>query len=404
MGFGTVGGKGKAWMSFFLRPLQNLEVGLFAIPIVLLLGEIRCLSLISSVPLTLILGVIGIFVALVSFFRSWGYGIAVIGAVFLGLTFYHHFPISIFWGGMLTVTFVLSLGVLLLSIFFVEGLIEEKTISLTNMTAFLDKLQESYNHEVQERKDGELLYQGRVAALEKELSVCSERLQEVSKKYSHANEDLQVLIDQRDSWVKDYMTLHQEYIRVVAGDGENSLFPWKVFQGYSQEEVEHLRQSRDAERVAHLEKMCEKEHSEKRFAEERLEKALADLLEATRCKEGLEQKLLQKEEEIEALKQELAIERVQGSSADHERASYKGMYLQLREQFKVKDAFLKKARRECFLAQEQLLVLKREEEEKASDLSTMDSFAIIQNLLLQIEALEEEIICLEELVLHNQNP
>ena len=80
------------------------------------------------------------------------------------------------------------------------------------------------------------------------------------------------------------------------------------------------------------------------------------------------------------------------------------MYLQLREQFKVKDAFLKKARRECFLAQEQLLVLKREEEEKASDLSTMDSFAIIQNLLLQIEALEEEIICLEELVLHNQNP
>lgn len=98
MGFGTVGGKGKAWMSFFLRPLQNLEVGLFAIPIVLLLGEIRCLSLISSVPLTLILGVIGIFVALVSFFRSWGYGIAVIGAVFLGLTFYHHFPISIFLG------------------------------------------------------------------------------------------------------------------------------------------------------------------------------------------------------------------------------------------------------------------------------------------------------------------
>ncbi|QYC79401.1 hypothetical protein, partial [Chlamydia suis] len=298
MGFGTVGGKGKAWMSFFLRPLQNLEVGLFAIPIVLLLGEIRCLSLISSVPLALILGVIGIFVALVSFFRSWGYGIAVIGAVFLGLTFYNHFPISIFWGGMLTVTFVLSLGVLLLSIFFVEGLIEEKTISLTNMTAFLDELQESYNHEVQERKDGELLYQGRVAALEKELSVCSERLQEVSKKYSHTNEDLQVLIDQRDSWVKDYMTLHQEYIRVVAGDGENSLFPWKVFQGYSQEEVEHLRQSRDAERVAYLEKICEKEHSEKYFAEERLEKALADLLEATRCKEGLEQKLLQKEEEI----------------------------------------------------------------------------------------------------------
>ena len=68
MGFGTVGGKGKAWMSFFLRPLQNLEVGLFAIPIVLLLGEICCLSLISSVPLALILGVIGIFVALVSFF------------------------------------------------------------------------------------------------------------------------------------------------------------------------------------------------------------------------------------------------------------------------------------------------------------------------------------------------
>lgn len=103
------------------------------------------------------------------------------------------------------------------------------------------------------------------------------------------------------------------------------------------------------------------------------------------------------------MKQEIAAEKLLSSSVSDDRAAYKGKYLQLREQFTVKDSFLKKARRERFLAQEQLLVLKRAKEEEASNLSTTDSFSIIQNLLLQIEALEEEVTYLEELVLHNQN-
>jgi Chromosome segregation ATPases len=403
MGFGTVRGKGKALKSLFLRPLQSLEVGLLSLPIVLLLGEVGCLSLISSVPLVVVLGVIGVSVALVSFFRNWGYGIAILGAIFLGISLYNHSSISIFWGSLLVFSFVVSLGVFLLSVSLVEGLIREKTASLKKVSICRDELQESYNREVQERKDGELFFQGQVAALERELSVCSDQLQEVSRKYTHAHEDLQVLIDQRDGWLNDYMTLHQEYVRAISGYEEQTLFPWRVFQGHSQESVDDSQQIQVCEKLADLEKLCEEESGSKRYAEERLEKVLSDLLEATHHRESLEKEVVEKDKEIEALKQEISMEKLQNSSAHHERAVYKGKYLQLREQFQVKDAFLKKARRERFLAQEQLLALKREEEEEASDPSTMDSFFIIQNLLLQIEALEEEINYLEELVFHNQN-
>lgn len=404
MGFGTVRGKGKAVKSFFLRPLQNLEVELFSLPIVLLLGEIGCVSSISSVSLVAVLSIVGVFVALVSFFRSWGYGLSVVGAIFFGLALCNNFPVSVFWGGLLTVSFIISYGILLLSVSLVEGHIKEKAVSLSELTASHNSLQDSYNREVQERKEKEFLAQSKITALEQELSVSHEQLQEVSRKYTHASEDLQILIDQRDSWLKDYMTLHQEYVRVVAGDEENVIFPWKVFQGNSEKDSGYQQRVQDAEhKIAHLEKLCEEENSGKRYAEECLDKALADLLESTRLREILEKEIFQKDEEIASLKQEIAAEKLLSSSVSDDRAAYKGKYLQLREQFTVKDSFLKKARRERFLAQEQLLVLKRAKEEEASNLSTTDSFSIIQNLLLQIEALEEEVTYLEELVLHNQN-
>lgn len=198
MGFGTVRGKGKAVKSFFLRPLQNLEVGLFSLPIVLLLGEIGCVSSISSVSLVAVLSIVGVFVALVSFFRSWGYGLSVVGAIFFGLALCNNFPVSVFWGGLLTVSFIISYGILLLSVSLVEGHIKEKAVSLSELTASHNSLQDSYNREVQERKEKELLAQSKITALEQELSVSHEQLQEVSRKYTHTSEDLQILIDQRE--------------------------------------------------------------------------------------------------------------------------------------------------------------------------------------------------------------
>ncbi|MBQ8498502.1 hypothetical protein [Chlamydia sp.] len=403
MGFGTVRGKGKALKSFFLKPLQNLEVRLFFIPIVLFLGGIGCLSLVPSLPLLVVLGIMSIFVALVSFLHGWGYGISVIGAISLGLVLCSNFSVPTFWGGLLTLTFIVSYGILLLGISLVEGLIEEKTASLTKLATLRDELQESYNRQVQERKEGERFFEGRILALEEELSVCRKHLEEISRKYEHTDRDLQILISQRDDWLKDYSILHQEYVRVATGGEEGAFFPWTVFEGNLEKEACDPQFLLEVEnKIAHLEKTCEEETCGKRYAEECLEKALADLLEAIRHREVLERENIRKDSEIESLKQEIVTEKLLSHSANHERAVYKGKYLQLREQFKAKDACLRKARQERFLAQEQLLTLKREEE--ASNPSAIDNLFIIQDLLSQIEALEEEIICLEGLVLHNQNP
>lgn len=223
--------------------------------------------------------------------------------------------------------------------------------------------------------------------------------------------DFQILADQKNSWLEDYALLHNEYVRLVAGDETTSVFSWvsrKDMSSTIQKQGEathswiHILQEKDA-KLASLEGDLQKERS----LRENLENECLSLHSRVQENKDLQlrfdalQSLLEKKDgELEKLQEKLH-EYLSSEKAllDAQDKSYKTKYLQLKEQFSAKAEALVEARKELFLVRENYLTLQRQEENSLSFID-MSDIEIIEKLLEYVENLEEEITSLEELVSH----
>ncbi|EPJ31153.1 putative myosin heavy chain [Chlamydia psittaci 06-1683] len=236
-------------------------------------------------------------------------------------------------------------------------------------------------------------------------------LHDSCKKQEHMALDLQILADQKNSWLEDYAVLHNEYVRLVAGDETTSVFSWvsgKDTVSHRENEGTELwlraLQEKD-EKMTSLENQLIEEKLLRKSLEDQCDsfQAYVQEVEQLRLKlEELQNLLNQKDEEIiklhACIKEQETATKI--SADDHEIKSYKDKYIQLRGQFAEKTKILTEVRKELFLVREKYLTLQKQEE-NVSTFTDMRDIEIIQNLLEHIESLEEEIISLEELVSHN---
>lgn len=253
------------------------------------------------------------------------------------------------WGLGLAITFMISLGIFALWIV----LLKEKRLKDQNLRENLEsqciQLKESYDKEVKEREVSCSFWEQRVQLLSNELENCRSQLQESSRSQERLALDLQILSEQKSTWLEGYTELYNEYIRLVT-------MPNTVME----ESFEKDAQWREEHRMMQM-----------------------------RMQE-LQETVVTKDAEIAQLRVQVG------------EPAYKSKYLQLRKQFADKDAALSQARKELFQTQEKLLTAQREAH-AAAMIMDLEEVELVHNLLVQIEALEEEISCLEVLVSHIQS-
>ncbi len=345
------------------------------------------------------------------YLRFWGYGI--VSCLFLSVYYYKYINVSssLLWTLGLFLAFLLSWGIFVFGISFVDEENNEQQQKYNQLANEYSEIQISYDKAVHDKSIACEFLEKRAHALESELKECRALLQDSCKKQEHMALDLQILADQKNSWLEDYAVLHNEYVRLVAGDETTSVFSWvsgkdTVSNREDGETELWLRALREKdEKMTSLENELIEEKLLRKSLEDRCEsfKAYVQEVEQLRLRlEEVQNLLNQKDEEIIKLhafikEQETAIKT---PSDNHEIKSYKDKYIQLRGQFAEKTEVLAEVRKELFLVREKYLALQKQEE-NVSVFTDMRDIEIIQNLLEHIESLEEEIISLEELVSHN---
>lgn len=281
----------------------------------------------------------------------------------------------------------------------------EKTLQLEVLTRELDEKLGTYQQQLQEKAEENTLLISRSQSLEKELQECKELLKEAYKKQEHLSIDLQVLSDQKNSWLEEYAVLHNEYVHRVVGD-ENIVFPWMGEQeilGRDQESKVQILQDKGL--MLLQEELAKEKQQHKLYAERCQELSVS--LQQVESLQGrvleLQKLLEQKEKELGQLR--LAMQETEATKSVvsevvtfPEERRYECMYKQLREQFSEKDKTLSAARKELFAVKEQYLTLRREQQ---LAVDSFEDIVLVHQLLFQIELLEEEVIYLEELVSHS---
>ncbi len=383
----------------------------FLSSMILIFSGLGCASIVDATLFLLTMFFSALALVASVYFRFWGYGI--VSCLFLSVYYYKYINVSssLLWDLGLFLSFLLSWGIFVFGISFVDEENNEQQQKYDQLANEYSEIQISYDKAVHDKSIACEFLEKRAYALESELKECRALLDDSCKRQEHMALDLQILADQKNSWLEDYAVLHNEYVRLVAGDETTSVFSWvsgkdTVSDREDQGTELWLRalQEKD-EKMTSLENELIEEKLLRKSLEDRCDgfKAYVQEVEQLRLKlEELQNLLNQKDEEIIKLhafikEQETAIKI---PAANHEIKSYKNKYIQLRGQFAEKTEILTEVRKELFLVREKYLALQKQEE-NVSSFTDMRDIEIIQNLLEHIESLEEEIISLEELVSRN---
>ncbi|AHK63387.1 Putative myosin heavy chain [Chlamydia avium 10DC88] len=383
----------------------------FLSSIVLLFGGLACASLIdlALVCFLMLFSTLALIASLCG--RFLGYGI--ISCLFFPIYYYNYFSIcpSVLWSLGLACSFVLSWGIFSLGISLVIDERMDRQQQYDRLSEEHAGIRSSYDKAVHDKAVACEFLEKRAQSLESDLEKCRALLQESCKKQEHMALDFQILSDQKNSWLEDYALLHNEYVRLVAGDETTSVFSWVSKkemsvdfqqQGEVAQTWTRILQEKDM-KLTSLEESLEKERSLRESFEREclsLHSRVQEVVDLELRLDKLQSQLRQKDIELEQLQ-----ERIHGYvtsekvSFDSQDKSYKMKYLQLREQFSAKAEALLAARKELFLVRENYLTLQKQEEDSLSFID-MNDIRIIERLLEYIENLEEEITSLEELVSH----
>lgn len=393
--------------SFMRKKLSLFSVeSTFLIAFLSILLGISCASFFD--PTLVVSLLVFSFAALfmIMLFRGWGY--AVISGIFcivFSIKFFGDSVFSILWIVGLESVFLISWGVFWLAGTMLTEAENKKTLQLEVLTRELDEKLGTYQQQLQEKAEENTLLISRSQSLEKELQECKELLKEAYKKQEHLSIDLQVLSDQKNSWLEEYAVLHNEYVHRVVGD-ENIVFPWMGEQeilGRDQESKVQILQDKGL--MLLQEELAKEKQQHKLYAERCQELSVS--LQQVESLQGrvleLQKLLEQKEKELGQLR--LAMQETEATKSVvsevvtfPEERRYQCMYKQLREQFSEKDKTLSAARKELFAVKEQYLTLRREQQ---LAVDSFEDIVLVHQLLFQIELLEEEVIHLEELVSHS---
>ncbi|SYX09218.1 ATPase involved in DNA repair [Chlamydia poikilotherma] len=384
----------------------------FLSSIVLIFGGLGCASIVDTTLLLLIMCFSILALVASIYFRFWGYG--VVSCLFLFVYYYKHIGTcsSLLWALGLSTAFLLSWGIFVLGITLIDEENQEQKQKYDQLSNQYAEIQVSYDKAVHDKAMACEFLEKRAHALESELQESRTLLQDSCKKQEHMALDLQILADQKNSWLEDYAILHNEYVRLVAGDETTSVFSWvsgkETFsnsEGRSEDAELWLRALHEKdEKMASLENELIEEKLSRKSLENECHSLKSDIEEIDQLRSRLEefQNLLsQKDKELTQLhalvNQQKAL--VKTPVAD-EFKSYKDKYLQLKMQFAEKTEALAEVRKELFLVREDYLALQKQEE-MTSNFVDMKDIEMIQNLLAHIECLEEEITSLEGLISHN---
>ncbi|WP_174222246.1 hypothetical protein [Chlamydia poikilotherma] len=379
---------------------------------VLIFGGLGCASIVDTTLLLLIMCFSILALVASIYFRFWGYG--VVSCLFLFVYYYKHIGTcsSLLWALGLSTAFLLSWGIFVLGITLIDEENQEQKQKYDQLSNQYAEIQVSYDKAVHDKAMACEFLEKRAHALESELQESRTLLQDSCKKQEHMALDLQILADQKNSWLEDYAILHNEYVRLVAGDETTSVFSWvsgkETFsnsEGRSEDAELWLRALHEKdEKMASLENELIEEKLSRKSLENECHSLKSDIEEIDQLRSRLEefQNLLsQKDKELTQLhalvNQQKAL--VKTPVAD-EFKSYKDKYLQLKMQFAEKTEALAEVRKELFLVREDYLALQKQEE-MTSNFVDMKDIEMIQNLLAHIECLEEEITSLEGLISHN---
>ncbi|WP_348664136.1 hypothetical protein [Chlamydia vaughanii] len=378
---------------------------------VLILGGLGCASIADATLVPSLICFSALVLVASVYFRFWGYGVA--SCLFLSVYYCKHIATcsSLLWGLGLAGTFLLSWGIFAFSISLIDEENDAQQQKYDRLSEEYAGVQVSYDKAVHDKSMACEFLEQRAQSLELELQECRALLQDSCKKQENMALDLQILADQKNSWLEDYAVLHNEYVRLVAGDEATSVVSWvsgkETFSGERKQEDTQLwiraLQEKDA-KLASLENELVEEKLLRKSLENECQNLSSHVQEISelRLRLGELQVVLdQKDEELVQLRDFVKNqEAVKAVSIDAESKSYKDKYLQLQEQFGEKSEALLEARRELFLVREEYLALQKQEE-NSSNFSDMKDIEMIQDLLEHIENLEEEITSLEELVSHN---
>ncbi len=363
-------------------------------------GGIGCAALFRTSLIPSLLAFSAVALPIISFFQGRGY--AIISGIFAIVFSMKIIGTTLFpglWISGLGSVFIIAWGLFWLGGTFVIKE-EEKVVSrLDQLTREMDENRSIYQQDIQKKIQENVSLVSRSQSLERELQDCQELLKEAYKKQKHLAIDLQVLSDQKNSWLEDYAILHNEYIHLVAGD-EGVVFPWVSEQEVLGKSQESKIQDLKEKGMAFLQSELAEEKRQHQFYASRCEELSESLQKVgdlqTRMLE-LQKLLKQKDKELEQLRDSSQNEESEGSLIeDPEEKRYRCMYQQLREQFSEKDKVLSAVRKELFAVREQYLTLKKEQQLDIE--CPLEEVLLIQKLLSRIEFLEEEIIHLEELV------
>ncbi|WP_375793993.1 hypothetical protein O1W69_02875 [Chlamydia sp. 12-01] len=379
---------------------------------VLIFGGLGCASIMGTSLLLLTICFSALALVASVYFRFWGYG--VVSCAFLSVYYYKHIATcsSLLWALGLSTAFLLSWGIFVFGISLIDEENDEQKQRYDQLSNEYTEIQVSYDKAVLDKAMACEFLEKRAHTLESELQECRALLQDSCKKQEHMALDLQILADQKNSWLEDYAVLHNEYVRLVAGDETTSVFSWvsgkETFprsEGRNENAELWLRtlQEKD-EKMTSLENELVEEKLLRKSLEDECHNLKSHIQEVDQLRLRLEefQNLLnQKDEELIQL-HNLVSERevLIKTPVTDEFKSYKDKYLQLKEQFAEKTEALAEVRKELFLVREEYLALQKQEE-VTSNFADMKDIEMIQNLLAHVECLEEEIIFLEELVSHN---
>ncbi|AAP05494.1 conserved hypothetical protein [Chlamydia caviae GPIC] len=384
----------------------------FLSSIVLIFCGLGCASIVDATLLLLTMCFSALALVASVYFRFWGYG--VVSCLFLSVYYYKYIATysSLLWALGLSTAFLLSWGIFVFGISLIDEENDEQKQKYDQLSNEYTEIQVAYDKVVHDKAMACEFLEKRAQALESELQEYRALLQASCKKQEHMALDLQILADQKNSWLEDYAVLHNEYVRLVAGDETTSVFSWvsgkETFSSNESKDAElWLRTLREKdEKVSSLENKLIEEKLLRTTLEEECHSLKSHVQEVDQLRVRLEECqnfLHQKDEEIaqlNALVNEQKAIVIETPAIDVELKSYKDKYLQLREQFAEKTETLAEVRKELFLVREEYLALQKQEE-ITSSFADMKDIEMIQNLLAHIEGLEEEITSLEELVSHN---
>lgn len=257
-----------------------------------------------------------------------------------------------------------------------------------------------------------------LASLKETQSLLSSSLkdkEDIENKYRLKHEelarDLDILVEQKDYWARDYASLHKEYMSIISQNQD--IIP--IFHTNDNLGIVDLQKD-IAEKNSLLEQLNNKittlnlQLSDHDLLKEDFQKLLEEKESAFIQVRSLQDSLSVKNLELANLKAEIrelqskvkvsSTEDITVSKNLKEEHSYKSKYLQLRQQFIEKNEALLEIRKELFRVQEELLRYQKKEDVD-NVIIDLKEIELMRDLLDQIEHLEEEVNYLEGLISHS---